>query len=39
MTFNDPRLNLLHITTDLKSYDAILLEKESQEEKKDEDPD
>lgn len=40
ISFNDPRLNLPHITTDLKSYDAILLEKESQEDKEeDEDPD
>lgn len=38
MMFNDPRLNLSHIATDLRSYDAILLEKESQEDE-DEDPD
>lgn len=40
MMFNDSRLNLPHIITDLRSYDAILLGKESQEdEDEDENPD
>lgn len=37
MTFIDPRLNLPHIITDLNSYDAILLEKESQDEMEEDD--
>ncbi len=39
MTFNDPRLDLPHIIADLKSYDSILLEKETQDDKEEDNED